>query len=871
MFWFPRPVPLRLVFIAPFVVQIFLAVGITGWLSYQQGQRAVDEVAEELSIQAKYRVRERLDAIVDRAEILTQTNTYAYQQGQISLDRELALQEHFWQQMNFNQPAPQGIYVGDPLGRYVYVGFQDRTLVAETSQSQQLTIYLLNSQGQRQQPIGKRRYDPRDRLWYKDAIEENKPVWTQIYDFASGETGITLAQTARDRNGKVLAIAAIDLGLDELDKYLRSIKLSDSSQIFIVERSGLLVATSSDSSFVEVPNRAQKFKRISASESKISSVRESANYLLQEYGSFDRINESLKLKTQWQEKNYYISVLPYEFGKNQKWLVVTVVPERDFNKQIEDNERTTLLLCVLSLFLAIAVGNLTSGMLAKTILRLVKATDELAQGQWNQQVIPNSGSYEIDTLVNSFDRMVDRLQESFKKLETQAYINPLTGLPNRAAFLVHLQTMMAMTKEPDSSFFAVVSIDLDSFKLIENGLGQATSELLLKKIPLRLKECLESHCAKIVTIAHIDLDEFAVIFDRITDERTVTTIAQHIIESLRQPFHLGQQNVVISASIGVAIDRGDFEAPEEILRALNIAKLNAKSEGKARYAVFDKLMRVNAAEGLQIAADLQYAIERNEFELWYQPILTIEPARIVSFEALLRWKHPSNNSISPAKFIPIAEETGIIVDIGIWLLQAACCQMRTWQQEHPAFERALVSVNVSAQQLLVLDFAHRVEMALQVSGLEGRYLQLEITESAAVSQPETIIPKLSRLREMGIKICVDDFGTGYSHLSYLLQLPIDILKIDRSFVQDIGVTPKSEQIVQTILTLSHSLGLEAIAEGVETIDQLNSLQSLGCQKFQGYLFSAPLPVKTVSAELALNFSNQYLNFKESSAGKRQAK
>jgi EAL domain-containing protein (putative c-di-GMP-specific phosphodiesterase class I) len=257
-------------------------------------------------------------------------------------------------------------------------------------------------------------------------------------------------------------------------------------------------------------------------------------------------------------------------------------------------------------------------------------------------------------------------------------------------------------------------------------------------------------------------------------------------------------------------------------------------------------MRLETTERLQLEADLQYAIARDELELWYQPIFILNPERIASLEALIRWQHPTTGMVSPIKFIPIAEETGTIVSIGIWVLRTACDQMRVWQEQCPLFQAVTVSVNVSAQQLLLPDFATQVEQILQETGLEGRYLQLEITESAAVSQPSSISEKLMRLQALGVKICIDDFGTGYSHLSHLLQLPIDILKIDRSFVGGINENPKNVEIAKTILALASCLGLEAIAEGVETKLQLDRLRSLDCLKFQGYLFAKPM-----SADLLL--------------------
>jgi diguanylate cyclase (GGDEF)-like protein len=842
---FSHPLPLRIIVIVPFAIQIAATVGITGWLSYQNGQKAVGNTASELLVQAKYRIRERLDRILTQAETIAQVNAFAYQQGQISLDRELALQAYFWQQMQHNKPTPQGVYVGDIQGRYLYVGYvglKNRPLVVEKAVSQKLAVYSLDPQGKRQQQIDRDDYDPRKRPWYQEAIGQNNPVWTKIYTFTSGELGITLAQAIRNPAGQIQGVAAIDLGLEDLDTYLQTTQFSRSSQLFIIEPSGLLVAASSRQPTVKLGDGVNKqLKQISAIDSHEPVIRESAAYLKQKFGGFDRIDEPLKVEVTLQKERHFLSVVPYEFGQNRKWLVVTVVPERDFTEQIDNNRRYTLILCFVSLFLAIAVGSLTSRLLTKTILRLAQATEEIKEGKWEQAPIPKSSSQEMNHLVDSFDRMVERLHEVFQKLEGHAYVDALTGLPNQAALMMHLQAVISAASQTDQLLCAVLLVDLDAFKIIESGLGHFTADLLLKSVAVRLQECLETVEARGVTISRLERDEFGILINNIATEKVAIAAAETILQAFQEPFRLEEKDVFASASIGVVIVRGDCELPEVVLRDLNIATYKAKSLGKNRYVVFDSLMHLETTEKLQLETDLQYAIDRQELEIFYQPIITLNSNSIASVEALLRWRHPSGAFISPVKFIPIAEETGAITTIGEWILQTACHQMQIWHEKYPAWQEVCVSVNISAQQLLLPNFADTVEQLLQVTGLAGRYLQLEITESAAVSQPGSIETKLARLRSLGVKIWIDDFGTGYSHLNYLLQLPIDGIKIDRSFVREIGISSKGEEISKAILALATSLQLDAIAEGVETVEQLDYLQSLGCQKIQGFLFSTPLP------------------------------
>ncbi len=831
--------PLKLILIGPFVIQIIAAVGITGWLSYRNGEKTIDALASELLIQAKYRIKERLDRFLSQPQTIVRTNTFAYQQGQISLDEQRNLQAHFWKQLQINQPSPFAIYAGDATGKFLLVASDRRLSSIDKPALKQLTTYNMDDRGQRQQIVRKDDYDPRQRPWYRQAIESNEPIWTGVYQFVVGNIGITSAQAIRDKNGKILGVTAVDLELKEIDNFLRTIRFSSSSQIFIVENSGLLVATSIAGKTTTVPVNG-KSQQIPATQSSIPLVQSSSQYLQQMMGSFDQVDEPLQMSFTINKQKQFLSLLPYHFG-NREWLVAIVVSEKDFSRQIEANKQTTLMLCTLSLFTAIGIGTIVSQPLIKTIVRLTEATDRLAKGNWEQQKIEGNSSQEMGVLVNSFDRMVGNLQQVFRQLEGYAYVDPLTGLPNRPAFNLVVQKAIITAKQDSRYFFAIVLLEIDSFEFIENGLGEKTGDLLLKSIAMRLQECLQTIEPKTMkfSIARIDRDEFAILLEHLATEQTVLTAAHQILRVFQQPFRLDRQDVVTSASIGIAIDRDCVEHPDEILRDANIAKFAAKAQGKARYIIFDTLMRIAATERLQLEADLRYAIDRQELELWYQPVVAIDPHHISGFEALIRWRHPTLGLIPPDKFVPLAEESDVIIEMGKWVLLTACHQMSAWQQD-PMLQSAFISVNVCIKQLLLSDFVQQVEEALQESKIEAKYLQLEITESAAVSQPEIIVEKLIRLRTLGVKICIDDFGTGYCHLSHVLQLPIDALKIDRSFISDIGISDKNAEIVKIILALGESLQIEAIAEGIETKFQLEHLQSLRCQKFQGYLFSPPL-------------------------------
>jgi diguanylate cyclase (GGDEF)-like protein len=837
---FPR-LPLSLILIVPYALQIIAVLGLVGWLCYQSGQETIENMAAEVSEQATNRIKDRLDIFLFKPLNTVLRNAFFYQKRKISLESPLDLQELFQKQVMFQKPMVPVVYAGDAQGRYLLVNSRDQVEISSPTKVGYRIIYSLDAQGKREKVIAKTLYDPRQRPWYKAASDSFQSIWTTPYAFASGGKGITVARAVRNQAGKVQAVMAVDLGLDVISEYLRTIKFSPSSHIYIMDSSGFIIADSLSKGM------EREGKKLIPLESQDPVIRESGRYIQNTGERFNSATTISNFVLKIQGQKYFLTVLPFQYDNNNvSWQVVIAFSEKDFAKQIDLNNRATLILLVLSLILAIAVGTITSRFLTQKILRLAKTVDKISLGDLEPLPLSSSGTQEMDVLVNSFDRMVIRLRDMLKELEGQAYIDTLTGLSNRAAFLVHLQHIIAATKQASYPTFAVLLLELDSLKWIENGLGLGTADLLLKETATRLQSCLQMVDAQMITLARIERDEFAILLGNISGEQTAITAAQMMVKVFQQPFHLDQKDVVAHIHVGVVIEHGDSESPEDILRNANIARLRAKVEESAQYVVFDKPMLLSTTERLQFEADLQYALDRDEFELFYQPIVSIEAGGIAGFEALIRWQHPRLGFISPAKFIPIAEETGAIAPIGAWVLQTACQQLKLWQQEIATLRSAYVSVNVSAQQLLLPNYVEQVEQIVQEAKIDGQYIQLEITESAAVSQPEIIGQKLSRLKKLGIQMCFDDFGTGYSQLGYLTQLPVDALKIDRSFVSHIGVEGNNSEIAKTILALSRSLQLDVTAEGVETLEQYHHLRSLGCEKFQGYLFSPPIPSREVA-------------------------
>ena len=442
-----------------------------------------------------------------------------------------------------------------------------------------------------------------------------------------------------------------------------------------------------------------------------------------------------------------------------------------------------------------------------------------------------------------------QIQKAQAELFQAAFHDALTGLPNRAWFIEKIAELIEKQRESPGESYAVLFIDLDRFKRINDSLGHEIGDALLRKVAERIYSCLREPDV----VARLGGDEFAILLNDIKDCDCAISVARRIQDTLRQPFDLDGIEIFSEASIGITLGVQNYQRPEELLRDSDVAMYCAKAQGKGGYEVFDPIMQIKVRECLQLENDLRLAIERQELNLYYQPIIESGTGKIVSFEALARWQHPEAGFVSPVKFIPLAEETRLIIPLGWWIFQSACQQLQCWHQQFPDYASLKLNINFSAIQLQQVNLVEHIQEILTECNLEGCHLKLEITESYLLENSATQIKTLQQLKDLGIQLCIDDFGTGYSSLSRLHEFPIDTLKIDRSFIK--RVDPDSGQHLETIkmiIMLAHSLGMDVVAEGVETALQLKLLSELGCNYFQGYLISQPISSQLADQFLAQN-------------------
>jgi diguanylate cyclase (GGDEF)-like protein/PAS domain S-box-containing protein len=435
-------------------------------------------------------------------------------------------------------------------------------------------------------------------------------------------------------------------------------------------------------------------------------------------------------------------------------------------------------------------------------------------------------------------------KQAEKKLVHDAFHDALTGLPNRMFFMDHLKQSVQRVKRQQQAPFAVLFLDVDRFKIINDSLGHMVGDQLLIAIANKLRANVRPGD----TVARLGGDEFTILLDSLKSSDDAIDMARRLLSQLSEHFKLPDREVLITASIGIALSTNGYEHAEEVLRDADTAMYQAKSLGRARYEVFDQGMHAKAPDLVEIETDLWRALERDELTLDYQPIVSLRTGGIAGFEALLRWMHPSRGIVSPIEFISVAEETGLIIPIGQWVLNQACRQTREWQKRYPQKPPLHISVNLSPKQFMQRDLIDQISLALDSGGLSPGSLKVEITEGMVMQNVESTMQMLGQLQALGIAISLDDFGTGYSSLSYLHRFPISTLKIDQSFVSSMSNNQESLEIVRTILGLARNLKMEVIAEGVETLEQAVELRAMNCDYGQGFYFS-----KALNANSAVRF------------------
>ncbi len=481
--------------------------------------------------------------------------------------------------------------------------------------------------------------------------------------------------------------------------------------------------------------------------------------------------------------------------------------------------------------LSLTVGSIITLVLVRQVITLLENQD------LNDRL--RTTNRELEDEIAERERI--EVQLSFDSLH-----DALTGLPNRTLFLDRLRQAIEFAKRGAVSKFAILFIDLDKFKVVNDSLGHLMGDQLLILVARKLAETLRS-CD---TIARFGGDEFEILLDISPQEKSVRLVVDKVLKAIQTPVRLEGHEVYVNGSVGIVMDLSGYTRAEDALRDADIAMYHAKGSGGGRYSFFNLQMRQNAYVRLEMENELRVGLKNSEFRLYYQPIYQLKERQLVGFEALIRWFHPDRGLLLPADFLPVAEETGLILPIGDWVLETACRQLNGWQAKYPFLDSACVNVNISGVQIAGDDFFQKVDGLLNKVSLPPGGLRLEITENTLINNYAVFGELFTKFQQIGVRLFIDDFGTGYSALGYLQHLPIDAIKIDRSFVSETARNPRGIKLVRGIISMAHELGLETIAEGIETDEQFSLLQSLDCRYGQGFLLCKPLEPEAVEALIA---------------------
>ncbi|MDF2959394.1 MAG: sensor diguanylate cyclase/phosphodiesterase [Paenibacillus sp.] len=533
------------------------------------------------------------------------------------------------------------------------------------------------------------------------------------------------------------------------------------------------------------------------------------------------------------------TVAPYVIGIVTDYNIIQNV----LNMQLRNN----LIISLIVIIVVLLISFFLASYIVKPLNVILNKVNEIANGNFGVKVNVNRTdefgllSNQVNIMSSNLESYTNELKAKNAEIEYYAYHDFLTGLPNRRSFINRLQDRLE--KSDGSSSLAIIFVDLDRFKFVNDTFGHSVGDLLLKAVAARISEDIQAHG----TVSRTGGDEF--ILEIVHNSREdISLIAQRILNHLSKPFICDGNEIFITPSLGISLFPDDGKNAEALVHHADIAMYRAKEQGRNNYQFYANEMNEVISKRVQLEKRLRTALDNNEFILHYQPQIDLQTGKINGMEALIRWNQPEMGLISPVEFIPLAEETGLIVPIGEWVLRKACEQNVFWQKAGNPPMR--VSVNLSARQFLQKNLIEDVQQILLETGLEPKLLELEITESMAMHNEEYVIAKLNSLRNIGIQIAIDDFGTGYSSLSYLKKLPINTLKIDKSFLFDIKNDTDNEEITSTIIAMARSMKLNVIAEGVETKEQLYFLQQRQCNEAQGYLFSRPLNAEDFGKLLA---------------------
>ena len=845
---------LRTAVTAPFIAVFVVTAGLlAAWQQRQVDQlinRESLRLLDSLSTTTRHQLADYLETPLRVQQALAETvaRQALYTPGDLRpiygyLTRsftELYAQHHQISLLSFG--GVQGEYTGvrlEPDGHY-------RLILQDRSTQGTLQIFEGLQPGPPMSSLAG--YDPRVRPWYQPAIREDGPHWSPIYTVTGDRGDATIsAATAVRVSGQLAGVLAADVRLSSMNRFLRDEPLRGNGHIAVVDAQGYMVAHSSELSVLK--RREGPYDppvRLRLSESPDLALRSLAARLPEHLPGHAREGSTpartgpdrvINLSFTEQGQIYHGQVTPFHDVRGIDWRILVLQPESDLVSSMREDSRQTLFLAFGLALLGLALGLWCLRRALRPLAVAADAANRLAQGDWSAvKALPDTSVVETSSLVSAFHNMAQRLQESFEHMRTLLQYDSLTQLLTRAG-LIERADAAANAGAPVPA--ALCLLELQNFRSVRDDVGHGTGEQLLRAVAERL---LNHHLQFPALLARTASNEFAVLWLHDCTPQQMQDKCRHLLEIFDQPFSVGKDDIVLRACAGAVSGELLPGALPEWLRNASIALGEAqRNAGAAQpFVLFEPGLAQKMLGRTQLAMELRQALERNELRVFYQPVVDLATGSMVGAEALVRWNSPTRGMVPPGVFIPVAEESDLILSVGEWVLRTAAHDIASHLPRLPAdFE---LHVNMSARELIQSDFASTLEQALATSGLPARLLTLELTESMLLDDSDATLQRIAAIRALGVKIAIDDFGTGYSSLAYLSRLRFDCIKIDQSFVGQLPESESDKSIVTAVLRIAQGFGVKVVAEGVEEQAQARLLHALGCEHAQGYLFERPVPL-----------------------------
>ncbi|MGC9460480.1 EAL domain-containing protein [Vibrio genomosp. F10] len=829
-------ITLRTAVVLPFILIFLLTMGCIIAVQKYSYEEMVNEVTDKHLTALTTNVVQKLDHYLEESFQANLSISYNIGQNKLYQMGNLELIEDYIRSSfhSLYKPISQIGVIGFGSEASEYIGFRKEaddtyTLMLQDNRSNDnLVIYQGDTISHNTRAVIEN-YDPRIRPWYTPVSSHLKPVWSSIYTDADERQTITISALAPViDNDEFLGVIATDIKLHTFNAFLAELKQRTKATIYIFDNEQQLIAHSSDNSVVSwgtpITDKGDRLLAI-----------ESANPIIQSMAEFIRplafpIQSRLyKFDSIISGERYFSQVTPYTDQHGLEWYIGVSISEPDLLGELPNNQRLSWSLGIFVSVIGIALGFIAFNKITQPLTATARAASDLADGNWHS-TLPKPGQiYEINLLVNAFNEMTDNLKVSFDALRNQLLYDSLTKLYSREGLIDCCDKLPTLNGH-------LLMIGINKFRNINDSIGHNRADDLLKDISQRIKHVAN----KRAYLARIGGDEFAIYLSEQISESDIKQLALRVHQAFASPFIIDDQNLIISVSIGIVSDNDNQSSMGKWLRNGSIALSNSKLE-PSNISYYRPEMADISKNRTTMMAKIKTAIENNEFVAFYQPIMDLNTGDVIGAEALARWISPQEGLISPLDFIPIAEEYGFISEIGEQILRQACRDTMLGVEQGKWGEDFHMHVNVSANQLSQQDYIAGLTKIIEDSGIDAQYLTLEITESRIVSGDKLVLNNMQAIQQLGCKIAIDDFGTGYSSLAYLHELPFNCIKIDRTFIDQMNIETLDNSIVSAIINMTKGMKVNIVAEGIETIEQVQMLNSLHCPQGQGFLYSRPVP------------------------------